>query len=183
MGGRRRLQNERTTDDYPVCPRCVQPINPGQSAAFHAGHAVHVGCEALRVRRTLGRVLVVDDQSHVGQMVRDILTELGYAVKYVLDGAEALDLVPVFQPDLVLLDLLMPGMSGVEVLEHLRRDHPQLPVIVISGTIDVAIARRTLGTSAFDYIQKPFDIAVLARAVAAALASRPPGEQGPRPPV
>ena len=129
------------------------------------------------------RILVVDDEPHVGALVRDVLSTLGYDAKHVLSGAEALELVPVFEPDLVLLDLLMPGMSGVEVLEHLRRDHPQLPVIVISGTIDVAIARRTLGTSAFDYIQKPFDIAVLARAVAAALASRPPGEQGPRPPV
>jgi CheY-like chemotaxis protein len=176
MGGRRRLQNERTTDDYPVCPRCVQPINPGQSAAFHAGHAVHVGCEALRVRRTLGRVLVVDDQSHVGQMVRDILTELGYAVKYVLDGAEALDLVPVFQPDLVLLDLLMPGMSGVEVLEHLRREHPRLPVVVLSGNQDADLARRTLGNGAFDYVQKPFDIMVLERIVGAALGTPPTGK-------
>jgi CheY-like chemotaxis protein len=173
MGDGRRLLNERTADDYPVCPQCVQPISPGQSAAFHRSHAVHVRCEAVRVPR-LGRVLVVDDQPHVGQMLRDILTELGYAVKYVLDGAEALELVPVFQPDLVLLDLLMPGMSGVEVLEHLRHEHPHLPVVVLSGNQDVDLARRTLGNGAFDYIQKPFDIMVLERIVGAALGMPPP---------
>jgi DNA-binding NtrC family response regulator len=171
MGDRRRqLQNERTADDYPVCPQCVQPISAGQSAAFRLGRAVHVRCEAVRVPRPwLGRVLVVDDQPHIGQVVRDILTELGYAVKYVLDGAEALELVPVFEPDLVLLDLLMPGMSGVEVLEHLRRHHPHLPVVVLSGNQDVDLARRTLENGAFDYIQKPFDIMVLERIVGAAM--------------
>jgi CheY-like chemotaxis protein len=132
---------------------------------------------------SLGRILVVDDEPHVGALVRDVFSTLGYAVKHVVSGAEALELVPVFEPDLVLLDLLMPGVSGVGVLEHLVRDHPQLPVIVISGTIDIEIARRTLETSAVDYLEKPFDIAVLARVLAAALAPRPPIEQGPRPPV
>jgi CheY-like chemotaxis protein len=132
---------------------------------------------------SLGRILVVDDEPHVGALVRDVLSTLGYAVKLVVSGAEALELVPVFRPDLVFLDLWMPGMSLVQVLEHLRRDHPQLPVIVISGTIDLEIARRTLATSAVDYIQKPFDIALLARVFAAALATRPPGDQGLRPPV
>jgi two-component system, response regulator, stage 0 sporulation protein F len=174
MGSRRQLQNARTADDYPVCPRCVQPIGAGQDAAFHLDHAVHVRCRAERGRRpSLGRVLVVDDQPHVGQMVRDLLTELGYAVKYVTDGADALDLVPVFEPDLVLLDLLMPGMSGVEVLERLRRDHPLLPVIMLSGNQDVDLARRTLGNGAFDYIQKPFDIMILERIVGAALGMPP----------
>jgi DNA-binding response OmpR family regulator len=121
--------------------------------------------------QSLGRVLVVDDDPHVGTLVRDVLSTLGYAVKHVLGGVEALELVAVFEPDLVLLDLLMPGMSGVEVLGHLRRDHRPLPVVILSGNTDIALARRTLGNGAFDYIQKPFDIAVLARVVEAAIAS------------
>ena len=124
---------------------------------------------------SLGRVLVVDDEPHVGGMVRDVLTELGYAVKHASGGATALALVPVFEPDLVLLDLKMPGMSGVEVLEHLRREYPELSVVILSGNQDVGLARRTLGNGAFDYIQKPFDIAVLARVVAAAIGSAPRG--------
>ena len=104
-------------------------------------------------------------------MLRDVLTELSYAVKHAVGGAEALKLVPVFEPDLVLLDLQMPGMSGVEVLDHLRREHPQLPVVILSGNQDVEPMRRALGNGAFDYIQKPFDITVLARVVAAAIGS------------
>jgi len=119
---------------------------------------------------SLGRVLVVDDEPRVGAMLRDILVELGYVVELADRGAEALQLVPVFEPDVVLLDLLMPEMSGVEVLEHLRRDRPTLRVVIMSGNEDVEVARATLQNGAFDYLVKPFDIDMLARVVAAAVA-------------
>ena len=61
-------------------------------------------------------------------------------------------------------------MSGVEVLEHLRRDRPTLRVIVLTGNEDVEVARATLRAGAFDYLGKPFSITVLARVVAAAVA-------------
>ena len=82
---------------------------------------------------SLGRVLVVEDEPRVAAMLREVLVELGYIVKVAVGGAEALQLVPVFEPDVVLLDLLMPEMSGVEVLDHLRRDRPTLPVVIMSG--------------------------------------------------
>ena len=119
---------------------------------------------------SLGRVLVVEDESRVGAMLRDALVELGYIVTVAGQGAEALELVPVFEPDVVLLDLLMPEMSGVEVLAHLRRDHPTLPVVIMSGNEDVEVARATLRDGAFDYLGKPFSMSVLARVIAAAVA-------------
>jgi CheY-like chemotaxis protein len=119
---------------------------------------------------SLGRVLVVDDEPHVGATLRDVLVELGYIVKLAVRGVEALKLVPVFEPDVVLLDLRMPEMSGVEVLEHLRRDHPTLRVIILTGNEDVEVARATLRAGAFDYLGKPCSIDVLARVVAAAVA-------------
>jgi CheY-like chemotaxis protein len=118
---------------------------------------------------SLGRVLVVDDEPAVGATLRDVLVELGYIVKLAVGGAEALKLVPVFEPDVVLLDLLMPEMSGVEVLDHLRRDHPTLRVVILTGNEDVEVARATLRAGAFDYLSKPFSIDVLARVVAAAV--------------
>jgi CheY-like chemotaxis protein len=118
----------------------------------------------------LGRVLVVDDDPNVGDMLQDLLVDLGYVVKHALDGTEALRLVPVFKPDVVLLDLQLPGMSGVEVLDRLRRDHPTVPVIIVTGNDDVEVARRTLRGGAFDYLSKPFTVDVLARVVAAAIA-------------
>jgi DNA-binding response OmpR family regulator len=118
----------------------------------------------------LGRVLVVDDDANVGDMLQDLLVDLGYVVKHALDGTAALRLVPVFEPDVVLLDLQLPGMSGVEVLDRLRRDHPTVPVIIVTGNDDVEVARRTLRGGAFDYLSKPFTVDVLARVVAAAIA-------------
>jgi CheY-like chemotaxis protein len=103
-------------------------------------------------------------------MLRDALVELGYTVKLAVGGAEALQLVPVFEPDVVLLDLLMPEMSGVEVLAHLRRDYPTLPVVIMSGNEDVEVARATLRAGAFDYLGKPVSLKAIARVVAAAIA-------------
>jgi CheY-like chemotaxis protein len=120
----------------------------------------------------LGRVLVVDDDPNVGAMLRDLLTTLGYVVKNAVHGAEALLLVPVFEPNVVLLDLQMPGMSGIEVLDHLRRDYPGLPVIIVTGNEDEELARRTMRGGAFDYVSKPFTVEVLDRVVTAALVIR-----------
>ena len=128
---------------------------------------------------SLGRVLVVDDEPNVGATLQDILTELGYTVKHALSGAEALRLAPIFEPDVILLDLQMPGMSGVEVLDHLRRDHRGVPVVILSGNQDLSTARRTLRSGAFDYVPKPFTIEVLARVVAAAAAMPRRGPRGP----
>jgi CheY-like chemotaxis protein len=118
----------------------------------------------------LGRILVVDDEVAVGDMISELLTELGYVVKTAVRGAEALQVVPVFRPDAVLLDLKMPGMPGTEVLRHLRHDYPLVPVIIVTGNTDVEVARQTIAAGACDYLSKPFALDVLARAVGAAVA-------------
>jgi CheY-like chemotaxis protein len=118
-----------------------------------------------------GRVLVIDDEPHVGGMLREVLTAFGYAVRHAGGGVEGLQLVTLFEPDLVLLDLTMPGMPGLEVLDHLRRDHPRIPVVILSGNEDASVARATLRSGAVDYMQKPFNITALARVVAAAIGS------------
>jgi CheY-like chemotaxis protein len=83
--------------------------------------------------------------------------------------------MPVFQPDVVLLDVAMPGMSGVEVLDRLRHEHPRVPVVMVPGNLDEAAARQMLARGAFDYVPKPFDLDILERVVGAASAAR----QGP----
>ena len=118
---------------------------------------------------TLGRVLVVDDEPQIHAMLSRILRQLGYDVKGATHGAQALQMVPAFEPNVVLLDLHMPVMSGLETLDHLRREFPALPVIIITGDADEKLARRTLGSGAVDYVMKPFGAAVVGRAVAAAL--------------
>jgi two-component system OmpR family response regulator len=79
-------------------------------------------------------VLVVDDEPQIVAVLEEMLGELAYATRSAGSGADALRLVREFQPDAVLLDLALPDMRGEVVLENLRRDHPGLPVVMITGT-------------------------------------------------
>jgi DNA-binding response OmpR family regulator len=82
--------------------------------------------------------------------------------------------VTTFQPDIVLLDVFLPGMSGVEVLDQLRRDHPRVVVIMVTANRDEPAARRMLKRGAFDYVSKPFDLRVIERVVCAGTGVRRP---------
>jgi len=81
------------------------------------------------------------------------------------------NLVPTFKPSVVLLDLAMPGMSRMEVLHHLRCEYPRIPVVILSGNQDAEVKRRALEAGAFDYLTKPFSLALMRAAVKAAIAS------------
>jgi DNA-binding response OmpR family regulator len=114
---------------------------------------------------TQGRVLVVDDELDVREMLEDALAYFGYEVQAAITAEEALDVFPTFRPDIVLLDLALPGISGEQLLDQLRTTHPGLPVIMITGNTDAAVAQRLLAKGAFDYLTKPFDLAYLAQVV------------------
>jgi two-component system OmpR family response regulator len=110
-----------------------------------------------------GRVLVVDDELHVRELLRDFLTTVGDEVATAATGAEALEVVPTFLPDVILLDMLMPGMSGADVLEALRRAGVTVPVILITGQ------PITMPEGFFALLRKPFDLRKLAEVVTAAM--------------
>jgi DNA-binding response OmpR family regulator len=116
-----------------------------------------------------GRVLVVDDEPVVSSMLCDVLATVGYVVASAASGTEALHLVPTFNPSVVVLDLAMPGMSGMEVLQHLRCKYPRIPVVILSGNQDAEVKRRALEAGACDYLMKPFSLALLRVAVRAAI--------------
>jgi DNA-binding NtrC family response regulator len=121
---------------------------------------------------SLARVLVVEDERHVAAVLHDALIDLGYTVRLAENGAAALKIAPEYRPDVVLLDLTMPELPGDAVLDHLREMDPALPVIVVTGNTDDERALATLARGAFDYVAKPFDLEVLARILAAAVAYR-----------
>jgi CheY-like chemotaxis protein len=125
----------------------------------------------------LGRVLVVDDDPELRAVLHEALTELDYVVESAGSGAEALERMPVFQPEVVLLDVTMPGMKGDEVLERLRHEYPRVPVVMVTALEDEGRARRLLNSGAFDYVRKPFDLRMVERVIVAALgwSPRPPG--------
>jgi two-component system nitrogen regulation response regulator GlnG len=114
------------------------------------------------------RILIVDDDPAVTEVLRDYLADAGYATDTVLTGRAALTLIQQRRPDVVLLDIKMPEIDGVEVLRRIHATHPDLPVIMTTANDDLALAQDTLRLGAFDYVAKPFDFDYLKRAVAAA---------------
>jgi CheY-like chemotaxis protein len=107
------------------------------------------------------RVLVVDDEPEVRSALADILRAMRYTdameVEGAADGQAALDSVVRQRPDLILLDLQMPRMSGLTVLKHIREVESRVPIIVISATDDTKVAAEALRHGAVAYIPKPFD--------------------------
>jgi two-component system, response regulator, stage 0 sporulation protein F len=118
----------------------------------------------------LGRILVVDDEAPVREVLTEYFSTEGYAVESAGSGADALSAVRGGRVDLVLLDVRMPGLDGVQVLRKIRELGSGVPVIMVTANEDVALAKETLKLGAFDYVAKPFDFDYLDRAVAAGLA-------------
>jgi CheY-like chemotaxis protein len=119
-----------------------------------------------------GRVLVVDDNPEVRTMLAEALAALGYATRTAGDGAAAVRAVLTEAPDVVLLDVYMPGLSGVGALPTIVALAPHAKVIMISGTANEDVLKRSLAFGAHDYVTKPFQISSLSRALETALAMR-----------
>ena len=103
-------------------------------------------------------ILVVDDEESICQSLQGILTDEGYEVRAVGSGEEALKAIEEDPPDLVLLDIWLPGMDGLEALKIIKSENPQVQVIMMSGhgTIETAVKATKLG--AFDFIEKPISL-------------------------
>ena len=115
-------------------------------------------------RRPLGTILAVDDSRTNLSVLGRRLSHLDYLTVLSDNGAEALDLIAARGLDLVLLDMVMPGVSGMHVLREIRgsRDTVDLPVIMLTGRSDPAAAVEALAAGADDHVAKPFDFDVLA---------------------
>ncbi len=114
-------------------------------------------------------VLIVDDEKSICQALKGILTDEGYEVSMAHDGAQALAAVEEEAPDLVLLDIWMPGQDGLEVLPRLKSRQPGLPVIMISGHGSVEMAVKATRLGAYDFIEKPLDMDKILLAIRNAL--------------
>jgi two-component system response regulator (stage 0 sporulation protein F) len=117
----------------------------------------------------IGRILVVDDEAPVREVLAEYFATEGYAVEAAGSGVEALTVVRGGRADLVLLDVRMPGLDGVQILRQIRAFDERVPVIMVTANEDVGLAKETLRLGAFDYVAKPFDFDYLDRAVAAGL--------------
>lgn len=103
------------------------------------------------------RVLIVDDERDIRWILKNVLKQAGFIPDEVEDGKGAIKIVQKDPPDLVLLDLKMPDMNGMEVLEKMKKIDEEIPVIIITAYGDVKSAVKAMKLGAFDYISKPFD--------------------------
>ena len=115
----------------------------------------------------MSHILIIDDDVHIGNMLEELLVREGYQVSRAYSGTEALLVLSAAKPDLVLLDLMLPGLSGEEVLPKIKG----VPVIVLSAKADVDSKVSLLLDGAVDYITKPFDTKELLARVTVALRS------------
>jgi DNA-binding response OmpR family regulator len=124
-------------------------------------------------------VLVVDDDRPVRTLCRTSLEEAGFRVLEAADGEQALASVRDERPDLILLDIMMPGISGWEVTSALLADRStdQIPIVFMSARTEAADRMRAFDLGARDYVTKPFDPHALARTVAKTLDEIDRGER------
>ena len=108
----------------------------------------------------MATVLIVEDEEHLAETLRFNLAADGYTVRMASDGAEGLSLARALQPDLVLLDLMLPRMDGTEVLRGIR-EHSLAPVVILTARTSEADHVKGLDLGADDYVTKPFSIAEL----------------------
>ncbi len=118
-------------------------------------------------------ILVVDDESQITRVLRTTLSAQGYEIRVANDGETALEIVRDFAPDLVITDLAMPNMNGIELCRNLRRAS-QVPILVLSVRGEERSKVEALDSGADDYITKPFSTGELLARVRAALRRAPP---------
>lgn len=110
-------------------------------------------------------IAIIDDDIYIGNMLEEVLSGNGYGVLRAYSGTEALYLLEQKKPDLVLLDLMLPGLGGEEVLPHIEN----IPVIVLSAKVDVQDKINLLLGGAADYMTKPFEVGELLARIAVQL--------------
>jgi two-component system, NtrC family, nitrogen regulation response regulator NtrX len=134
------------------------------------------------VRQAVPReeILVVDDEPNILKVIKDILTDEGYRVRTARNGEEAVAEVKRSSPDLVILDIWLPGMDGLQTLDVLRGMVPETPVLMISGHGTIETAVRAIKMGAYDFIEKPPTIERTLLAVRHALEQEPGVTTTPR---
>jgi two-component system, NtrC family, nitrogen regulation response regulator NtrX len=114
-------------------------------------------------------ILVVDDEASILQSLEGILIDEGYDPVCVKGGSEALEKIEESIPDLILLDIWMPGVDGLETLQRVKQDYPQVEVVMMSGHGNIETAVKATKMGAYDFIEKPLSLEKLLLAVRNAL--------------
>ena len=125
----------------------------------------------------MSKILIIEDEAAIRRVLKKIITEENdkYQVEEAEDGLSGIEMIKNNDYDLVLCDIKMPKMDGVEVLERTQKIKPEIPMLMISGHGDLDTAVQTMRMGAFDYISKPPDLNRLLNAVRNALDKKKSG--------
>ncbi len=119
-----------------------------------------------------GRILAVDDQRYFRELIEGLLSEEGYEAQTAASGEEALRILEQSAFDIVLTDLVMPGMDGCDLVHRIRERDPEQNIVVVTGVVDVKTAVDAMKLGANDYLLKPFDRTTLVSSVEGLLQNR-----------
>ncbi len=109
-------------------------------------------------------LLICDDEEGIRESFKLILED-SYNLRFAINGVEALEMLKTFTPDLMLLDIKMPKMHGMDILKQIKIIKPELPVIIVTGYQSVETAQEAIKNGAADYIPKPFESKQILKAV------------------
>jgi DNA-binding NtrC family response regulator len=123
----------------------------------------------------MSRILIVDDDRRIVQLLSDCFKH-AYTVEVAMNAGEALAIVRRQRPDLVLLDLMLPGVSGMHLLKEIKETDPTIAVVMVTGSNDVGLATEAVEHGAAAFVRKPFGLAHLDRLVTEVLAKSGTGD-------
>lgn len=105
-----------------------------------------------------GKILIVDDQFGIRMLLQELFQREGYQTFQAADGKKALEIVTTHDPDIVLLDMKIPGMDGLEILKHIKANDPDCKVLVMTAYGELGMIQEAMDVGAIAYVAKPFDI-------------------------
>lgn len=149
----------------------MQAVQSALSIASHPGHSVlPLAAPSNNKGNAPASILIVDDEPEIGLMVGEFLRRRGYQTQTAVNGEQALGLIRANAPDLVLLDIYMPGINGIEVLRRIQQTNPSIGVIMLTASQEDALLQTALDIGAFDVLCKPVNLDQLELAVTVKLA-------------
>ena len=128
------------------------------------GDQLHGKC-TIEGASHLVKLLIVDDQKGIRRLLTEVFSEYGYEIESYSNGIKALEIIPVFKPDLVIMDVKMPGMNGIDVLKKLREADQDVQVIMMTAYGDQQYVSQAEELGVAGFIIKPFDLDELKRQV------------------
>jgi len=135
------------------------------AAYFNIGFTKTIGIKKannyIGVGHMKGKILIVDDQKGVRRLLEELFKKEGWDVKVASDGQEAISLVKEKLPDIILMDVKMPNMNGLEASQVILQAHSQIPIIMMTAYGEIEVVMKALEAGVRKCITKPFDIMVL----------------------